>query len=417
MPYILDPAVRPDTLGLYTVAVTALPAFGAAVRSTSTSGSSRAGGRTTTTCRTTRPRCSTTRPCPPIGATASRPPSSRGSCSPSPCGRSWWDDPERRARRDHQLGQRGRPRFALGRRPRPHGHARRLREHQRREHYRHFGHDRARGGLKYGAHYAIVVKAPASTDGGHRRSRPRRGRQPRTQGSRHDLPVRVPDLRSGLAQPAGTGETFLSPGIVVLGNRAWLVRTSSTPAPSARSTCRIRCSRARWCSVAIRSCRAVPWTSPEKKPRSSWPQGPRAGLFPGTSRSSTPRVIEYCLPERPPDSLALEPRIQEHALHLAGAVVEALQRHASGGLAAAARKQKIPIRGRVAPRQPCQLLFERRLIEVRVDQIAVFDVSFPVPRDEGAHQLAHVVKIRDRHGAGNGNRGYRRVSTLHGSSV
>ena len=45
-----------------------------------------------------------------------------------------------------------------------------------------------------------------------------------------------------------------------------------------------------------------------------------------------------------------------------------------------------------------ELVLERRLVEVRVDQVQVFLVPVPVPADEGAHEVARGIDLlrRDR---------------------
>ena len=103
-----------------------------------------------------------------------------------------------------------------------------------------------RGGLKYGTHYAIVVKGADLGPGRHRRHRPRCERQPRAQGPRHHLSLRVPDLRSRLLEPAGhRARPSSRPASWSSATAPGSCRTTSTPAPCARSTCRIPSSRAR----------------------------------------------------------------------------------------------------------------------------------------------------------------------------
>ena len=81
-----------------------------------------------------------------------------------------------------------------------------------------------RGGLKYGTRYAIVVKgADLVPDGIVDVDRDANG-NPAPKALATTYRSEFQTYAPGSLNPPGTGETFLSPGIVVLGDRAWLVQ-------------------------------------------------------------------------------------------------------------------------------------------------------------------------------------------------
>ncbi len=63
------------------------------------------------------------------------------------------------------------------------------------------------------------------------------------------------------------------------------------------------------------------------------------------------------------------------------------------------RREQEPAIGRgILARQAGELVLERGLVEVRVDQVQVFPVPVPVPVDERAHEVARVVDLLRRDG-------------------
>ena len=226
MPYILDPAVQPDTLGLYTVVVTALPAFGAPVRST-LNFRVIAGGGTNDDNLPNDP--------PAVLNDQTLPADRSNGITTAIFPRVVFSEPVR------QIVVGGRPNVTLeeitasGSVAVPASLSGVGRDaHGTPVAYENIGDATTtvtsvtiepRGGLKYGAHYAIVAKGAdlQPTEGIIDLDRDADG-NPAPKALATTYRSEFQTYAPGSLNPAGTGETFLSPGIVVLGNRAWLVQ-------------------------------------------------------------------------------------------------------------------------------------------------------------------------------------------------
>jgi hypothetical protein len=96
---------------------------------------------------------------------------------------------------------------------------------------------------------------------------------------------------------------------------------------------------------------------------------------------------------RAADAAAAEHLGHEHALHLASAVPQVAQRDAARRLAVKISQQQATVRAGVFAGQAGQLLVERALVEIAVDQRDVLDMPRAMPRHEGAHQGPHIVQL------------------------
>ena len=99
--------------------------------------------------------------------------------------------------------------------------------------------------------------------------------------------------------------------------------------------------------------------------------------------------------QRPAGHVALGSRADEHALYLARLVINAPQGSASDCGTADLGQQQPPGRGRIGPGSR-RVRRTRSGREVAVDQVKVFRVPVPVPRDKGAEQDPGMVEFSSR---------------------